>query len=87
MGGSVILSSEFVNETSDRGLIASWRPQEQVLNQTSIGGFLTHCGWNSTIESICAGVPMLPWLFLVSSQQIVDIYAMNGTLGLKMIPM
>ncbi|KAG4926496.1 hypothetical protein JHK85_052982 [Glycine max] len=65
MGGSVILSSEFVNETSDRGLIASWRPQEQVLNQTSIGGFLTHCGWNSTIESICAGVPMLCWPFYV----------------------
>jgi len=40
----VILSSEFVNEISDRGLIASWCPQEQVLNHPSIGGFLTHCG-------------------------------------------
>ncbi|RDX71820.1 7-deoxyloganetin glucosyltransferase, partial [Mucuna pruriens] len=63
IGGSVILSSEFVNETSDRGLIASWCPQEQVLNHPSIGAFLTHCGWNSTIESICAGVPMLCWPF------------------------
>jgi UDP:flavonoid glycosyltransferase YjiC (YdhE family) len=63
IGGSVVLSSEFVNEISDRGLITSWCPQEKVLNHPSIGGFLTHCGWNSTTESICAGVPMLCWPF------------------------
>ncbi|CAI8594270.1 unnamed protein product [Vicia faba] len=63
IGGSVVLSSEFLNEISDRGLIASWCPQEKVLNHHSIGGFLSHCGWNSTTESICAGVPMLCWPF------------------------
>ena len=63
IGGSVILSSEFVNETRDRSLIAGWCPQEQVLNHSSIGGFLTHCGWNSITESVCAGIPMLCWPF------------------------
>ncbi|AES74859.2 UDP-glucosyltransferase family protein [Medicago truncatula] len=51
------------NTITDRGLIASWCPQEKLLNHHSIGGFLTHCGWNSTTKNICAGVPMLCWPF------------------------
>nr|GEV69852.1 hypothetical protein [Tanacetum cinerariifolium] len=58
IGESAILPPEFLAETSDRGLLASWCPQEQVPSHPSIGGFLTHSGWNSTIESISSGIAM-----------------------------
>jgi UDP:flavonoid glycosyltransferase YjiC (YdhE family) len=61
IGDSAILPAEFDAETKERGFISNWCPQEKILRHPSIGGFLTHCGWNSILESIGGGVPMICW--------------------------
>ncbi|KAI9101476.1 hypothetical protein K1719_023958 [Acacia pycnantha] len=57
-----ILPSGFMERTRDRGMVVkSWAPQVEVLARESVGGFVTHCGWNSVLEAVVAGVPMIGW--------------------------
>ncbi|EEE60470.1 hypothetical protein OsJ_13726 [Oryza sativa Japonica Group] len=53
------LPSDLQEEINGRGRIVSWAPQEKVLGHPSVRAFMTHNGWNSTIESISEGVPMI----------------------------
>ncbi|KAJ4834600.1 hypothetical protein Tsubulata_024473 [Turnera subulata] len=55
------LPPNFLEETKDRGLVVRWCPQEKVLTHQALACFITHCGWNSTLETIVAGVPVITY--------------------------
>ncbi|XP_049397105.1 scopoletin glucosyltransferase-like [Solanum stenotomum] len=56
------LPEGFKERTKEKGLIIrGWAPQLLILDHEAVGAFVTHCGWNSTLEGISAGLPMVTW--------------------------
>lgn len=59
---AALMPETFLERTKDQGLVVkSWAPQVEVLRHPAVGAFVTHCVWNSTLDSIMAGIPMLCW--------------------------
>ncbi|OIS99984.1 PREDICTED: beta-D-glucosyl crocetin beta-1,6-glucosyltransferase-like [Nicotiana attenuata] len=55
-----VLPKDFLEKIGDRGkVVDGWVPQQRILNHSSIGGFVSHCGWNSVMESIEFSVPII----------------------------
>ncbi|RLN24684.1 anthocyanidin 5,3-O-glucosyltransferase-like [Panicum miliaceum] len=62
LGLEALLPDGFLERTKDRGMVLkNWAPQTEVLRHQAVGAFVTHCGWNSALEAIVSGVPMICW--------------------------
>ncbi|KAL1543126.1 beta-D-glucosyl crocetin beta-1,6-glucosyltransferase [Salvia divinorum] len=59
-----MLPEGFLDRVGERGrIVQGWAPQDGILAHPSIGAFVSHCGWNSTLESIHFGVPVISMPF------------------------
>ncbi|XP_071704586.1 UDP-glycosyltransferase 71E1-like [Rutidosis leptorrhynchoides] len=75
-----VLPKGFLDRTSNVGKVIGWAPQTTVLSHSSVGGFVSHCGWNSILESLWFGVPIAAWP--VYAEQQLNAFQMVVDLGL-----
>ncbi|XBJ11806.1 hypothetical protein VPH35_016448 [Triticum aestivum] len=76
-----LLSDGFLERTGGRGrFVKQWAPQAEVLRHGATDAFVTHCGWNSVLEGVAAGVPMLCWP--LHTEQKMNKLLMVGEMGL-----
>jgi hypothetical protein len=64
-----LMPDGFLERTKGRCFVVkSWTPQVEVLRYRATGAFVTHCGWNSTLEGVTAGLPLLCWPLYAEQQ-------------------
>nr|AVW82177.1 putative UDP-glucosyltransferase UGT71C7 [Barbarea vulgaris subsp. arcuata] len=75
-----LLPEGFIDRTACKGLVCDWAPQVEVLAHKATGGFVSHCGWNSVLESLWFGVPIATWPMYAEQQ--LNAFTMVKELGL-----
>ncbi|KAK1418862.1 hypothetical protein QVD17_28010 [Tagetes erecta] len=77
---SVVLPEGFMERTHGIGKVIGWAPQVVLLAHPAVGGFVSHCGWNSLLESLWFGVPLATWPMYAEQQ--MNAFEMVVELGL-----
>jgi UDP:flavonoid glycosyltransferase YjiC (YdhE family) len=76
-----VLPEGFLERIEGRGIMCGWAPQVEVLAHKAIGGFVSHCGWNSILESLWYGVPIVT--LPIYAEQQLNAFRMVKELGLS----
>ncbi|CAA2996202.1 UDP-glycosyltransferase 74E2-like [Olea europaea subsp. europaea] len=69
------LPKNFTSMVSEKGLVVNWCPQTEVLSHRAIACFMTHCGWNSTLEALTSGVPFIAmgqWVDQTTNAKLIE---------------
>uniref|UniRef100_A0A7N0VN63 Uncharacterized protein n=1 Tax=Kalanchoe fedtschenkoi TaxID=63787 RepID=A0A7N0VN63_KALFE len=77
------LPDGFLDRVGGLGKIVPWAPQVEILAHRSVGAFITHCGWNSVLEGVVSGVPMIGRPFL--GDQKVNARVIESVLGIGVV--
>lgn len=74
------LPEGFEERNQNRGLLVySWAPQVEILSHKAISAFLSHCGWNSVLEALTRGVPIIGWP--ISAEQFYNVKLLEEKIG------
>ncbi|PPR88909.1 hypothetical protein GOBAR_AA31773 [Gossypium barbadense] len=79
-GVEAVLPAGFLDRTAGLGIVCGWVQQVRVLSHQAIRGFVSHCGWNSILESVWHGVPIATWP--VYAEQQMNAFELVKELGL-----
>ncbi|XP_021725625.1 UDP-glycosyltransferase 71E1-like [Chenopodium quinoa] len=67
-----LLPESFLGRTRERGKVIGWAPQVAILAHPAVGGFLSHCGWSSTLETLWFRVPVATWPLFADHQLVAS---------------
>ncbi|CAN1134488.1 Gallate 1-beta-glucosyltransferase 84A23 [Linum perenne] len=78
----------YPNGLDERGKVVKWAPQQEVLSHHAVACFVTHCGWNSTIEAVSAGKPVVTFSQwgdqALDAKFLVDVFEVGVKMGVTM---